>query len=266
MENGKGQMKILPVPLTSSGAARAVVADCGVPEEFRWFVNGEVIAGAATAALGNAYFRRGDKVEAVVDCGGVRVDSTTVVVNSAPVITEVTFLNPVIGAGRDLTVVAVAVDRDDDRVDLLYEWRIDEQLVAAVDGATLAAPYIDKGANIALSVTAYDGFEFGETFHGQSFTVPNSGPVITSRPPPPTAGEYVYQLSANDPDRDPLIFRLLQGPAGMTIDSATGRLEWQVPERTRKGGYAIEVAVEDSDGAVARQAFTLSFPDPEIGL
>ncbi|RMF85416.1 MAG: PASTA domain-containing protein, partial [Nitrospirae bacterium] len=37
---------------------------------------------------------------------------------------------------------------------------------------------------------------------------------------------YLWAVSAADPDGDPLTFALLQGPAGMTLDPATGLLQW----------------------------------------
>jgi hypothetical protein len=48
--------------------------------------------------------------------------------------------------------------------------------------------------------------------------------VITSRPT--ESQPYQYRVTASDADGDPLTYALVDGPAGMTIDSATGAVVW----------------------------------------
>src|SRR5262249_28543759 len=72
-------------------------------------------------------------------------------------------------------------------------------------------------------------------------TAPNELPKITSTPPT-LAGlgnEFVYQLTANDPDGDPLTYSLAQAPAGMTIDT-NGQITWQ-PTGAEFGANAVRV-------------------------
>jgi hypothetical protein len=54
-------------------------------------------------------------------------------------------------------------------------------------------------------------------------TIANGPPIITSSPPHKTNGNtYTYQVAANDPDNDPIIFTLKTAPQGMEIDKETG--------------------------------------------
>lgn len=81
--------------------------------------------------------------------------------------------------------------------------------------------------------------------------------AITSRPPARAApGElftYDVETTAGQP---PLTYRLVRGPAGMTMTSL-GVLAWPAPA-ARRGAEAVELVVEDARGQRAAQAFTLA--------
>ncbi|MEQ8848076.1 putative Ig domain-containing protein [Botrimarina sp.] len=57
-------------------------------------------------------------------------------------------------------------------------------------------------------------------------------PVILSSPPlfALSGQEYAYDIDAVDADGDPITYRLLSGPAGMTLDGSTGELRWTASE------------------------------------
>ncbi|GHU23659.1 hypothetical protein FACS189497_09610 [Betaproteobacteria bacterium] len=79
----------------------------------------------------------------------------------------------------------------------------------------------------------------------------NSTPAVTG-----TAGKtYTYQLSATDPDGDPLSYSLLTAPDGMSI-SNTGRVEWAVPAGT-VGSFTVEIKVADDQGLYVVQNYLL---------
>ena len=94
----------------------------------------------------------------------------------------------------------------------------------------------------------------------QSFAVTVRGtnvpPLITSTPPTIGASEdpYVYAVRASDPEGDPLAFSLTEAPNGMTIDEATGLLEW-MPQQTQVGSHVVEILVADGQGGFAFQSF-----------
>lgn len=89
----------------------------------------------------------------------------------------------------------------------------------------------------------------------QSFTInvtstppSNLAPSITSVPKSrTTVGEkYTYQIQATDPENDVLNYKLVEGPAGVTID-ATGLLVWDKPAL---GEYTIKLEVSDGSNLV----------------
>lgn len=72
-------------------------------------------------------------------------------------------------------------------------------------------------------------------------------PVITSSPKiSANIGEaYTYQVTADDPDDDILVYSFEEYPEGMAIDQLTGEIEWTPSDD--QGGYH-EVSIKVSDG------------------
>ncbi len=73
----------------------------------------------------------------------------------------------------------------------------------------------------------------------------NHRPLITSRPRLTTGlgATYYYQVEALDPDGDPLMFSLVNGPAGMTMN-ADGLVRW-IPSSGQLGLHQFTVEVSD---------------------
>ncbi|OQZ02353.1 MAG: hypothetical protein B6D35_01240, partial [Candidatus Brocadia sp. UTAMX2] len=77
---------------------------------------------------------------------------------------------------------------------------------------------------------------------------------------------YVYDVEAIDPDDDSLTFSLVTAPDGMTIDSITGKIIWDVTSQNT-GEHSVTVRVEDGKGLYDEQSFILMVLDtnpPEI--
>ena len=86
----------------------------------------------------------------------------------------------------------------------------------------------------------------------------NRAPRIYSQPlTSATVGaRYTYQVSASDPDGDALTYALTSAPSGMTIDAATGRIDW-TPAASHNGNQAVQVTVRDARGASAVQNYSI---------
>jgi RHS repeat-associated protein len=180
--------------------------------------------------------------------------ATGVLLGSIPVVVNSTYSYPV-----------QALDGDGDPLTF--------RLQAAPAGAT-----IDPGTGVIrwtpsqpgtydFRVEASDG-RGGTAAQSYQVTVssgqPNQNPAITSTPPARAIvfRDFVYPVSASDPDGDPLAYFLTQAPAGMAIDRATGRITWR-PDRSQVGTAAVTVSVRDPRGGQASQTFTLDVtPDP----
>jgi hypothetical protein len=86
----------------------------------------------------------------------------------------------------------------------------------------------------------------------------NSAPVIESNAVT-TATEgalYIYGVEATDPDGDELEFALLIHPAGMTISSSTGVINW-TPTKAQIGEHDVEIEVSDLYRSTS-QSFTIT--------
>lgn len=141
--------------------------------------------------------------------------------------------------------------RDQDPKDVLTY-----SLLVAPEGMSLSmaadvswVPVLGQVGYQPVVLGAFDGHERVE----QNFTVVvsngllNMPPRITSVPPlSATVGyEYVYNVSASDPNSEPVRFSLAaSNPAGVTINESSGRLSW-VPAASQAGDRSLDVLVGD---------------------
>ncbi len=106
----------------------------------------------------------------------------------------------------------------------------------------------------------------------QSFTLSvvqlNQAPTIDSEPATSArpGSSWTYLMVASDPDGDPLEWKLITGPTGMSI-STSGRVVW-VPHESQVGAHTVSVAVADDRGASVGQSFTVhvigDLPPPRL--
>jgi hypothetical protein len=92
-----------------------------------------------------------------------------------------------------------------------------------------------------------------------TIVVVNHAPDITSTPA--TSGTegilYTYDIEATDPNAgDALVSSLTAAPTGMSIDSATGLIQW-TPTHDQIGDKKVEVQVTDQGGLSDTQSFTI---------
>ncbi|MBM4248579.1 MAG: hypothetical protein FJ149_03945 [Euryarchaeota archaeon] len=98
----------------------------------------------------------------------------------------------------------------------------------------------------------------------------NKAPRFISTPVKEATGglRYVYESRAVDVDGDSLFFALPESPAGMTVDHATGRVEW-TPGREVFGNFTVAIVASDGKGGEDRQTFTLTvspFSAPAVSI
>lgn len=94
----------------------------------------------------------------------------------------------------------------------------------------------------------------------------NHPPVIWSQPVlTGTEGQlYSYQMVATDEDvGDTLTYSLPTYPAGMTIGSSTGLIQW-TPGGTQAGAHAVEARVQDQHGLFVTQGFNIAIADAPV--
>lgn len=151
-------------------------------------------------------------------------------------------------------------DADDDPVTFNREWKKNDEVLAGETMDDLDTKGFKKGELITLYVTPFDGKEKGKRKWSPTIMIANRPPEITSSPPTAVANRYTYEVRASDPDGDKLTYSLEGAPPGMTIDPATGRIEWNVPSVSELKSdvvYNLKVIASDGD-ATAFQGFNLS--------
>ena len=75
---------------------------------------------------------------------------------------------------------------------------------------------------------------------------------------------YQYQIEAIDPDDDALSYTIVDGPAGLTVDSTTGLISWDFPPDAG-ATYPVTVRVSDNRGGTDEQMYELSIATQGTG-
>ncbi len=67
---------------------------------------------------------------------------------------------------------------------------------------------------------------------------------------------YRYDSDAIDPDNDPIVYSIVDGPGGLIINSTTGQLLWAAsPDQV--GEHTVTIAANDGRGGIATQSFKI---------
>lgn len=194
--------------------------------------------------------------------GASTTQSFTVIVRSVNVPPVITSTPPTQAATGQAYAYAVAAS--DTEGDPLTFTLLTPPQAMTIDAATGLIRWTPQAAQLGdntVTVQVDDGQ--GGTAQ-QSYTIVvsdtplNPPPVITSTPPlTATAGmAYQYQVQANDPDGEPLVYALRNPSGDMQIDS-TGLLTWN-PGLAEVGSVAVGITVSEASGGAASQDFTVT--------
>ncbi len=214
-----------------------------------WLVNGMEQVPSSPFEFDTKGLLKGDVVQAVAGINGMEVKSGAVTIGEAPLeITRVKLMPEVFRPGENLYVDARATGSGNENI--VYEWTLNGQF--AGDSNSLDVP-VKRGDRITVKVTPCGPQGCGR-------------PVVLKRRienMPPMFGRhvsttfdgalYTAQLSATDPDGDPITYSLEGAPAGMKIDPSSGLIEWKVPPGV-KGARVTAIA---SDGHGGTSEMTL---------
>ena len=230
-----------------------------------WYRNADLVPDLDATSIPPGTFARGDRVYAIVYAsdGKHEVSHQTaplVLGNSAPTVRRVVITPPRPTALDLLEVEPDYADEDGDVVSLSYRWLRNGEPIADSDRPRLPPDVGHRGDQIIAQVRASDGSSESPWVSSALLTVANAAPAIKTQPNYTLSGssQYSYDVGAEDPDRDrPLKYELVQGPPGMVVDVASGRVTWQVPD-TANGVYPIELAVSDSYGGRTLQSYSLA--------
>ena len=231
---------------------------------YQWVKNEGEISGENKNTLGSGNFRKGDVIQVRVTPsdgkteGAPFLSPSVRILNSLPVIETVSLEPKVAYANDSLKALVKGGDRDGDFIYYTYEWEKNGVAMPEERGEVLERGRFKKGDVIQVKVTPDDREASGTSRKSDPVTVSNSPPIIVSSPPDSVKQmTYTYQVTAKDPDDDPVSFKLKSGPKGMEINKETGLLQWNI-QKEDKGSHPVEIEVSDKDGAKSLQRYVLA--------
>ncbi len=237
--------------------------------KYLWKRNGEKIFGETFETLNHINFTKHDTISVVVtpvqgQTVGKPVESAPVVIiNTGPKLSSAVIQPYLAYANSQLEVMTRSSDKDEDYIVHSYKWIKNDQEIENENSSILSSENFSRGDSIRCIVTPSDREVEGKAVTTVSVVITNSPPVITSQPPPEVVLKQVftYTVVADDADRDELIFSLSSSsPEGMTIDPATGVINWEIP-KDFTGIYPIEIIVSDGSGGRCSQSSSLSISE-----
>ena len=195
-------------------------------------------------------------------------DTTSITIQVAPNNQPAITSTPVTAATVDVLYTYDVDATDDDGDTLTYSLDI-APAGMTIDTASGLINWIPSAAQVGdnpVTVRVADG-EGG--FATQSFQVnvidDNVAPVITSTPVTNATVDdpYTYDVEATDDNGDTLTYSLDVAPAGMTIDTASGLINW-TPSDAQLGDSPVTVRVADGAGGFATQSFQVTVIDDNV--
>ncbi len=217
-----------------------------------WLVNDSPAVSLIEGQFKSDRIHRGDTVQAKALIQGQEIRSNSIIIkNSPPEINSVKIIPEIFKLGDALGVETGVSDADGDEVTVSYEWSKNNE--PAGTESRINVP-IKRGDNISVKITPYDGRDYGNSILFER-EINNMPPMIVdSREFNFNGRHYSYRIKAMDPDGDALAYSLNAAPEGMTVDAATGLVQWDVPadvkERTE-----MKVVVTDGHGGQSEGVF-----------
>lgn len=178
--------------------------------------------------------------------------------NQLPVINQQPLLQ--INHGETYTYDPQATDGDGDALTFQVHTSPDNTgLTISSSGVVNWVPQREHTGLNVIEIVIEDGYQ-GQTRFEYVLSVldpNNQQPFFTSVPVTSAIVNEVYQYTsqATDPDGDALNYSLFAGPAGMTVDAASGLVEWTPIVETTAPGERVKIIVADDFGGSALQDY-----------
>ena len=177
-----------------------------------WIVNGSAVATGGT--LTGSDFDRDDTVacevtvnDGTATAGPVR-STAAVVMDTLPVIEDITVTPTDIYAGDTVSCEASVTDLDDDSIEVTYGWSLNETTTRA--GPTVTSDYFSKGDVLHCIVVVMQEGEIVGYNESEPYIVQNTAPIATSVTITPSLlyenRDAVCNAGGADADGDPIFW------------------------------------------------------------
>jgi hypothetical protein len=230
---------------------------------YQWIKNGEEIIGENRGEFKSGNFKKGDFIQVRVTPSDGKTEGDPYLTNQVKILNvppaiQGVWIKPEVAYANDrLSALVKAIDKDGDLIYFTYQWEKNGAVLPEEKKEILESGKFKKGDSITVTVTPNDGENIGMSHISDPIIISNSPPAIVASPPISIKGTvYLYQVKANDPDHDPIIFSLKSGPKGMEIDKNTGLIRWEI-RKEDKGTHSIEIEASDNEGSKTIQKYTL---------
>ena len=160
--------------------------------------------------------------------------------------------------GSILRAVVETTDESDGFDAVALEWRVGGKRIGEEDELD-TAPFA-PGDVVELLAFLDGESESRRAIRAEPIVLEQSAPPeITSQPSSGIdGGLFRYVVAAGSPTASAALrFELLKGPDGMTVDPATGVVQWR-PAAAQRGRFEVEVAVKDQWGSGVAQDFSIN--------
>ncbi|HBX43181.1 MAG TPA: hypothetical protein DEH27_05045 [Deltaproteobacteria bacterium] len=177
--------------------------------------------------------------------------------NAPPEIRSVKFVPEIFRPGDSLGVEVSGSDPDGDEVTFEYAW--EKNGTPAGSGSRIEGALQRKDA-IAVTITPFDGEVRGRplTLRREIRNVP---PSIEGVKDARLEGDlYSCSILATDGDGDPLTYALKESPPGMSIETPTGTIRWEIPPAVT-GKVPVTVVVSDGNGGEASYSMAVTIQE-----
>ena len=194
--------------------------------------------------------------------GGVNLQPyllTVIAVGSAPCFSTAAPTAPAV-VGQPYQYQFRTQDADGDTVSYRLDTSPTDMTIDQTTGLLRWTPTANQAGSQAVIVAATDatGARIRLSFTLQVLSLAVNDPPVIASSPRTSIGlgaTYLYQVTASDPNNDPLTVTLQTAPAGMTID-ADHLLRWQ-PAPGQLGDNNVTISVADGRGGFVSQIFTV---------
>jgi hypothetical protein len=189
--------------------------------------------------------------------------------NTPPVVDSATITPTAPTTNATLSVNVTAHDDDNDPLTYRYQWRKNSVAIPNATGPTLdlsLAGNGDKGDQISVRVTAFDGIIESAPRTSAQVTVVDSPPAFNQNLGNRTDGEGAtvsLSAAATDPDNDPLTYAATGLPPGLGINATTGLISGQITAGAAANSpYAASITVRQGATPDATDTFTWTVTGP----
>lgn len=189
--------------------------------------------------------------------GGFPAETSAALRNSPPEIRRVRFVPGDAKTGAGLGLETEGYDADGDAVLFEIAWRRNGE--PAGSGNRLEGP-LKRGDRVSATITPFDGKVHGRAAE-LSREIRNTPPLIEGQEGFRVTGNLVtFRIQASDPDGDPVLFYLKDGPPGMRIGRSDGQVRWESAPGTI-GQVPFTVTVSDGSGGEATARFSVTIAE-----